>query len=228
MSYQAILFDCDGVLLDSEPMGCEALAQAVTAAGYPMTREEATRIFSGNGAAASLGWMQQAGLPPETVFARADELLFQMFERHIPLIPGIERVLRDFDLPKAVCSNSSVRRLDRSLARTSLAAHFHGHIYSAEHVAQAKPAPDLALFAAKRLGVPPDQAIFIDDNPQGVLCARAAGCLAVGFIGPAEHRAGHADTLRAAGAQHIVQGMAEFHALLCDLSLPLIPEMASR
>ncbi|MDT1063921.1 HAD-IA family hydrolase [Paracoccus sp. CPCC 101403] len=226
MTYSAILFDCDGVLLDSEPLGCEALAQAITAAGHPMTREQATQIFSGNGADASLAWMEQAGLHAQSVFARADELLFEMFDHAIPLIPGIEQIMRDFDLPMAVCSNSNLRRLDRSLVRTSLAARFGPHIYSAEQVARAKPAPDLAIFAAGRLGIRPEQAIFIDDNPHGILCAREAGCLAVGFIGPSEHRANHADVLAAAGADHIVYGMADFHALLRDLSIPLCKKLA--
>ncbi|MBD9528462.1 MULTISPECIES: HAD family phosphatase [Paracoccus] len=221
MSYDAILFDCDGVLLDSEPLGCGALAQAITAAGFPMDRDEAARIFSGNGGDQSRGWMAQAGLDAEQVFAAADRMLFQMFDQHIPHIPGIERVLWDFDVAMAVCSNSSIRRLDRSIARTPLARRFGPHVYSAEHVARAKPAPDLAIFAAARLGVAPERAIFIDDNPHGILCARDAGCLAVGFIGPSEHREGHADRLLDAGAHHLVHGMDEFHTLLSDLSLPL-------
>lgn len=219
--YQAILFDCDGVLLDTEPLGCEALARAVTAAGLPMTREEATRIFSGNSAQASLAWMRQAGLDAAAVFGESDRILFQMFDRDIPHVEGIEAVLSGFDLPMAVCSNSGVRRLDRSIARTPLAGRFGPHIYSAEHVAAPKPAPDLALYACQKLGVASEQAIFIDDNPHGVLCAAAAGCLAVGFIGPSDHRHSHAQVLRDAGADHVVHGMAEFHGLLSRLSLPL-------
>lgn len=219
--YGAILFDCDGVLIDSEPLGCEALARAVTAAGHPMTREEATRIFSGNSAQATLAWMEKAGLDAAAVFNEADRLLFQMFDRGIPHVEGIEEVLSGFDLPMAVCSNSSVMRLDRSIARTPLAARFGPHVYSAEHVAAPKPAPDLALFACERLGVAPERAIFIDDNPHGVLCAAAAGCLAVGFIGPSDHRESHARTLRDAGADHVVRGMAEFRDLLSRLLLPL-------
>ncbi|MTH79045.1 HAD family hydrolase [Paracoccus aestuariivivens] len=221
MSYQAILFDCDGVLLDSEPLGCGALAEALTAAGHAMTATEAARIFSGNGAAQSQAWMAAAGLDATVVFADADRRLFAMFDEHIPHISGIERVLWDFDVAMAVCSNSGVARLDRSIARSPLSRRFGPHIYSAEHVARAKPAPDLALFAAARLGIAPKQAIFIDDNPHGILCAREAGCLAVGFVGPSEHRAGHAERLHEAGADHVVHGMDEFHALLGAFSLPV-------
>ncbi|WP_312527799.1 HAD-IA family hydrolase [Paracoccus sp. (in: a-proteobacteria)] len=218
---KAILFDCDGVLLDSEPMGCEALALAITAAGRKMDRFEAAQIFSGNSSGASLSWIAAQGLDARAVYDHADRLLFTMFEQEIRHIPGIEAVLADFDVPMAVCSNSMIRRLEHSIARSPLAARFLGHIYSAEHVAHAKPAPDLAVFAAKNLGVAPSEAIFIDDNPIGLSCGVAAGCLAVGFVGPSDHRKSIADDLRDAGADYIVHGMAEFHALLCDLSLPL-------
>lgn len=219
--YKAILFDCDGVLIDSEPMACEALARAVTAAGLPMTREDAARVFSGNAAQASMAWLREAGLNAASVFGESDRILFEMFDRDIPAVDGVEAVLSGFDLPMAICSNSSVARHTRSVVRTQLAPRFGPHIYSAEHVPEPKPAPDLALFACERLGVVPEQAIFVDDNPHGVLGAAAAGCLSVGFIGPSEHREGHAQTLRDAGADHVVQGMAEFRDLLSRLLCPL-------
>ncbi len=212
--FDAILFDCDGVLIDSEPLGCAALARAVTEAGMPMTQEQATALFSGSAAAESRARMARLGLDAATVFAESDRILFAMFDRAIPHIPGIEAVLEDCPVPVAVCSNSSVERLRRSLLRTTLARHFGGHVYSADHVAAAKPAPDLALFAAARLGVMPERAIFIDDNIHGIRCAAQAGCLAVGFVGPSDHRPAQAQTLRAAGADHVVHGMAEFRALL--------------
>lgn len=218
---KAILFDCDGVLLDSEPLGCAALAQAMTAAGVAMSTARATELFCGNSTAASFAVMRQAGLDPLAVAGHADDLLFRMFDLDIPLIPGVERVLAGFDLPMAVCSNSMIRRLDRSIARTRLAARFGAHIYSAEHVAAPKPAADLALFAAARLGVPPEHAVFVDDNPHGLRCGINAGCLAVGFVGPSEERPDHARKLAEAGARHIVHGMDELYDLLSRLSQPV-------
>lgn len=218
--FKAILFDCDGVLLDSEPLGCAAVAKAMTAAGVDMTVDEAVMLFCGISAEASFAVMERAGLDADTVFDHADRLLFEMFDQDIPLIEDIERVLWSFDVPMAVCSNSLIRRLDRSIARSPLAKRFGRHIYSAEHVPAAKPAPDLAFFAAAQLGVAPSEAIFIDDNPHGLRCGLDAGCLAVGFIGPSERRKDHAHALRDAGADHVVHGMAELHALLTKLSLP--------
>lgn len=210
----ALLFDCDGVLIDSEPMGCVALAEAISAAGYPMTAQDASAIFPGNGSADSIAWLEAAGLDGASVLAEADRILFAMFARTVPVVAGIEAVLTAFDVPMAVCSNSTLRRLDLSLGRTPLAGHFNGHVYSAEQVALAKPAPDLALFAAGRLGVPINDAIFIDDNVHGIACARAAGCLAIGFVGPGDHRPDQNARLRAAGAHHVVRGAGELRALL--------------
>lgn len=221
MPAQALLFDCDGVLLDSEPLGSTALARAITAAGMDLTPEEAATIFSGNSVQASLAWMERAGLDGPAILASGDRFLFEMFDEHIPLIKGIGVVLSAFDIPMAVCSNSRIGRLDRSLARTPLARHFGPHIYSAEHVARPKPAPDLALFAAARLGVAPQAAIFIDDSPQGLRCGLEAGCHTIGFIGPSEHRKDHAQALRNAGAHHVVHGAAELHDLLSTCSLPV-------
>lgn len=218
--FKAILFDCDGVLLDSEPLGCAAVARAMTAAGVDMTVDEAVTLFCGSSAEASFAVMERAGLDACAVFEHADRILFEMFDQDIPLIKGVERVLWDFDVPMAVCSNSLIRRLDRSIARSPLAKRFDGHIYSAEHVPAAKPAPDLAFFAAAQLGVSPGEAIFIDDNPHGLRCGLDAGCLSIGFIGPSERRKDHARALQNAGADHVVHGMAELHALLTKLSLP--------
>lgn len=216
--FKAILFDCDGVLLDSEPLGCAAVARAMTAAGVDMTVDEAIMHFCGISAEASYAVMERAGLDAGTVFEHADRILFEMFDQDIPLIEDVERVLWSFDVPMAVCSNSLIRRLDRSIARSPLAKRFDGHIYSAEHVPAAKPAPDLAFFAAAQLGVSPCDAVFVDDNPHGLRCGLDAGCLTVGFIGPSERRKDHARTLRNAGAHHVVHGMTELHALLTKFS----------
>lgn len=220
-AFKAILFDCDGVLLDSEPLGCAALAQAMTEAGVATTTPQAIAAFCGNSTQASRALIAGAGLDASAVLSRAEHILFAMFDRDVPLVPGVEKVLWGFDVPMAVCSNSLVRRLDRSIACTSLASRFGPHIFSAEHVGTPKPAPDLALFAAARLGVAPGEAIFVDDNPHGLHCGIAAGCLAIGFIGPSERRPGHMQALRDAGAHHVVRGMAELHTLLAELSLPV-------
>lgn len=217
MPYKAVLFDCDGVLIDSEPMGNQTLAAAVTAAGFPLSPDQAAKIFPGNAGSATRAWMEQVGLDATATAAHADELLFEMFDTHVPLVPGIDTVLSALAVPVAICSNSSVTRLQRSVMRTNIAPHFGPHVYSSDHVLNPKPAPDMALHAASALGIDPSEAIFIDDNIHGVRCARAAGCLAIGFVGPSDHRPNHEETLRQAGATHVVHGAKELGALLKQL-----------
>ena len=221
---KAVLFDCDGVLLDSEPMGCSALAEALTAAGRPMGLVEARQIFSGNSAQDSREWMAREGLQAAEIFAQSDSILFNMFRASIPLIPGIEAVLKDFPLKMAICSNASARRLALSVCRTSLAPRFGANVYSADDVDQPKPAPDLALHACRQLGIAPHEAVFIDDNFHGIHCAVSPGCISVGFVAPSDDRKGHAETLRAEGADHVVHGMAEFHGLLKTLTSEILED----
>src|SRR5690606_27129977 len=87
--FKAILFDCDGVLLDSEPLGCASIAQAMTAAGVAMTTDEAAALFCGHSAAASLAVIAGAGLDPHAVADHADRILFSMFEQEVPLMAGV-------------------------------------------------------------------------------------------------------------------------------------------
>ncbi len=111
-----------------------------------------------------------------------------------------------------------------SVGRTPLAARFGRHIYSADHVPRPKPAPDLALHACRQLGVEAHESVFIDDNFHGIHCAKAAGCIAVGFVAPSDDRVGHAKTLHDAGADHVVSGMAEFHDLLTILTSEILED----
>lgn len=221
MAIKAILFDCDGVLIDSEPMGCESLAIAMTRAGIPMDKHEAATLFCGFARAESIERMNTMGVDGKTVYDAADRILFDLFEKHVPLVEGIEDVLATNDLSYAVCSNSSVSRLNLSICKTHIAKYFGHHIYSGESVKAPKPSPDLALFALKQLGISPSDAVFIDDNIQGIRCGRDAGCLTVGFVGPSESRPNHEQILRNEGAHYVVHSLREFQTLIGKLKLPL-------
>lgn len=215
---ELVIFDCDGVLIDSEAMGATALAGAITDAGVPMTTQTTERTFSGAGGDETRALIDGLGLDSLRVLTDADARLATLFAQGVLPVAGMQRLLTSLDVPVCVASNSGVDRLRASLGRTPLAAFFGPHIYSAEHVQHSKPAPDLALHCLAQMNTAADRAVFIDDNIHGIRCARTAGVLAIGFVGPTDHRPNHADTLRAAGADHVVHGAEQLGALLARLT----------
>lgn len=219
-SYDLVIFDCDGVLIDSEAQGAQAMADAVTAAGRALTPHEAGHLFCGSSQDQIRVLLTQMGLAAEVILRDAVQRLSVLFSQGVRQIPGMQELLTGLDTEICVASNSGIKRLTESLGCTALAPLFGTHIYSADHVSNGKPAPDLALYCLAQMRIPAARAIFIDDNIHGVACARAAGILAVGFIGPSEHRADHPDTLRQAGADYVVHGATELQALLSGLLTP--------
>lgn len=218
--FDLIMFDCDGVLIDSEALGARALSEAMSAAGHEMTIAKAETIFSGSGHDETHALISAEGLAADEIIADARQRLSVLFAQGVQPIEGIEAVLKNLTVQICVASNSSVPRLNESLGRTALAALFSSHIYSADHVPRGKPAPDLALHCLDRMNTTADRAIFIDDNTHGICCARDAGVLAIGFVGPSDHRPNHAETLRRAGAGYVVHGTNTLGDLLNELLMP--------
>ena len=224
---ELIIFDCDGVLIDSETMGATALAGAITDAGVPMTAQAAERMFSGAGYGETCALIERLGLAFAPVIVDADARMSALFDDGVSPIQGMHSVLASLQVSVCVASNSSVARLHNSLGRTPLAAFFGSHIYSADHVQHSKPAPDLALYCLAQMKMSAERAVFVDDNTHGIRCARAAGVLAIGFVGPTDHRAGHADRLRAAGADHVAHGAAALQELLTRLTQRTVEDVAT-
>lgn len=219
--FDLIIFDCDGVLIESEAQAAQALAAAITAAGRAMVPFEAERLFSGCSQEETRALLAGMGLAADAILAEAEERLSALFAQGVQPVSGMEQLLSGLEVQICVASNSGMNRLSESLGRTRLAGFFGPHIYSADHVAEGKPAPDLALHCLTQIRVPAERAIFVDDNIHGIGCARAAGVLSIGFVGPSECRKGHAETLRRAGADHVVRGTGELRSLLSELLNPV-------
>ncbi|MFY0648902.1 HAD-IA family hydrolase [Sulfitobacter geojensis] len=190
--FDLIIFDCDGVLIDSETLGSRALSEAMGTVGHDMSIPNVEATFSGAGEVETRALLNAKGLPADVIMKTAARKLSALFAQGVDPIEGIESVLENQHVKICVASNSSVARLNDSLGRTPLAAFFGQHIYSANHVAVGKPAPDLAFHCLERMSTSAERAIFVDDNTHGVCCARDAGVLAIGFIGPSDHRPDHA------------------------------------
>jgi HAD superfamily hydrolase (TIGR01509 family) len=214
-----LIFDCDGVLVDSELIAHAAMVDLVTALGRPMTLEESFGIFAGrrlrDALAAAETWLG-APIPPE-VSARAGQRLLERFRRELKPIDGVRDAIMALPYPRCVASSSTRERLMLSLEVTGLSPLFGDKVFSADQIENGKPAPDLFLFAARSCGALPSDCIVIEDSVLGVTAARAAGMTAIGFAGASHGNERLGEKLAAAGADIVVQAMADLPAAVQSL-----------
>ncbi|MBI3512906.1 MAG: HAD family hydrolase [Proteobacteria bacterium] len=216
MAPDLIIFDCDGVLVDSEMIACRVVAECLTELGFPLETADIVKFVGKSSAdmCADLGTRYGRPLP-----AGLDDLLAvrrrAAFERELTAMPGAVAVLDALAGTRmCVASSSSPARIRHSLGCVGLLDRFESALFSAAMVARGKPAPDLFLHAAARMGAPPAACVVIEDSVPGIAGAVAAGMTAIGFTGGAHCRLGHASTLRRAGARSIARSMAALGALL--------------
>lgn len=210
-----VIFDCDGVLIDSELTASRIMSETLSEFGVTMDPAEAHCLFTGNAEADNrVLCSEKLGIRDVDSFFRAvNARLYGAFE-HIQEIRGISDIVRRLDCRICVASNSSLYRLTRSLGRTELWLAFKGQIFSADHVPRPKPAPDLLFHCAKEHNTAPGRSIMIDDGPHGVHAALSAGMVAIGFIDPNDPRPDRASVLRNAGASFIAFGAENLGACL--------------
>ncbi len=200
---QLVIFDCDGVLVDSEPISL-ALTRALLARhGLDLTETEARDLFLGISAASARKVAEsRLGAPlPATFEADLGREVIAQFERDLRGVPFVREAVAGLARPVCVASSSSPERIRASLRIVGYADLFGPRVFSAEEVANGKPAPDLLLHAAARLGVAPEDCLVIEDSVAGVTAASRAGMTVFGFTGGAHHAGGdYAERLEAAGA----------------------------
>ncbi|HKZ15433.1 MAG TPA: HAD family hydrolase [Solirubrobacterales bacterium] len=188
---ELLIFDCDGVLVDSDRISLRIQAERLTALGLPMTYEDCVREFLGLGMPATLRLIEERlgkPLPPGWA-EELDEEVEAAFRRELKPVPGIVEALDRITLQTCVASSGSHEKMTLTLGLTGLYERFAGRIFSADEVARGKPDPDLFFFAAERMGVVPERCIVVEDSPFGVAAARAAGMSALGYAADAEPRA---------------------------------------
>lgn len=211
MTADLIIFDCDGVLIDSEPLASRVFWQALRNAGSDISHAEVHRRFTGYSETdAKRICAEELGIEDvESVFAEASANLYPEFAHALTPMPGIVPVVRALRQPKCVASNSTVERLKNSLGLFDLWNEFSPNVFSAEMVDRPKPAPDLFLLCAERFGVEPSRCLVIDDSAHGITGAVAAGMRAIGFVDPADLREGRHAVLAGAGAICVATGADE-------------------
>jgi HAD superfamily hydrolase (TIGR01509 family) len=208
-----LIFDCDGVLVDSEILSCRIDAETLTECGVPYTAEEVARDFTGVSIKDQITRIEsERGIRlPDDFTERLNRTLFKRFETDLKPIDGVRDAILSLPLPRCVASSSIPERIALSLRITGLADLFD-NVFSSAQVARGKPAPDLFLHAASRMNALPEECLVIEDSIAGVQAARAAGMRVIGFVGGSHCGPGHAEKLRQAGAPVIIERMSDLPA----------------
>lgn len=209
----AIIFDCDGVLVDSERLVCRVESALLTGWGWPLTPEQARTEFKGRAfpdIAASIEERLRGKLPLDWMYLWAMETaaLFQRELREVAGVRPVLDILSGAEVPMCVASQSPSPRVKLSLGLTDLARYFEGRVFTSSLVARPKPAPDLFLHAASALGASPERCVVIEDSPSGARAAISAGMRVLGYAADED-----AARLEAEGA-HVFHDMRELLELL--------------
>jgi HAD superfamily hydrolase (TIGR01509 family) len=211
-----IIFDCDGVLVDSEVISCRAHAEVLTRHGYPITSDQVLKRFLGvSDREARLTIETEMGRKlPDDFEAHLKQAALQRYASELVAIPNIGEAIAAIGLPTCVASSGTPEKIRHGLTCAGLFETLAPHIFSALQVARGKPAPDLFLFAAEQMGAPPARCLVIEDSVPGVTGGRAAGMTVLGFHGGGHCTSGHADLLRAAGAAVTFDDMRQLPGLI--------------
>ena len=197
----AVIFDCDGVLVDSEPVANRVLARVLTEEGLPTTTEDSMRTYMGRSWASCMASVRESlgrEIDSDAIEARYVAGVREAWATELRPVPGIEEALDRIALPSCVASSGDHERIRFTLGHTGLLARFEGRIFSATdpEVSRGKPAPDLFLHAARTMGFDPATTVVVEDTVPGAEAGRAAGMRVLGYAG---HSA--AEDLAAAGAE---------------------------
>jgi len=230
MVFKAIIFDCDGVLVDSEALALEECVAHLQSVGIPWTATELVRDFSGyrddvfREAVATAFRDHNGRMMPDSFFETLVSL--RRRRRHeLQCVAGARKAMltleqwrqdtaHPFSAPQAVASSSRTEYLEAKLRRVNLFGFFDPHVYSADRVANGKPSPDIFLYTAENLGISPQDCLVIEDSVHGVAAGLAAGMTVWGLTAGGHSYPDHDKMLLAAGAKAVEK---DFDSLLVRL-----------
>ena len=213
-----VIFDCDGVLVDSELIDARIRSECFRAEGFPVTLEDLQESSGISGAGLADMIRTRFGRPlPEGFMQATRAKIMSALIDELRAIEGISELLRSLTMRLCVASNSHLDRVRHSLEVTGLLQFFDPHVFSAIMVERGKPAPDLFLFAAQRLNVSPADCLVVEDSVHGIIAAQAAGMEVVGFSGGSHCQTGHGERLIAAGCKRVFARMSEIGEFLYSL-----------
>jgi HAD superfamily hydrolase (TIGR01509 family) len=206
-----LIFDCDGVLVDSERLSHGVLQQMLAELGVPLSLDATVERFIGTSLPVCLARVGEllGGALPEDFRSRFARRTRAAFEAGLQPVAGVERLLDGLRTPCCVASNGNRSKVEFTLGHTGLLPRFAGRIFTADDVLHPKPAPGLLLHAARRMGAAPRHTTVVEDTPTGIAAAKAAGMRAIGFAAMTPRT-----RLAVAGADALADSMDELAALL--------------
>jgi HAD superfamily hydrolase (TIGR01509 family) len=209
--WELVIFDCDGVLVDSEPIANRVFSRMLGELGLPMDYDETVRTFVGRSAATCVQMVEsRLGRPvPEGWVDAWRQRTFDAFSEELRPVEGVAEALDRIGAPFCVASSGEPAKMRFTLGMTGLLPRFEGRMFSAVEVPRGKPAPDLFLHAAGRMGAAPERCAVIEDSAVGVEAGAAAGMTVFGYAAMTAP-----DALRAAGAAHVFTRMDALPELL--------------
>ena len=206
-----VIFDCDGVLIDSEKLSMAVDIALLAQNGIHLTEAEMHLRFIGptfEDMIADLEREHKKTLPPDLA-ARKDAMMLELYRRELKPVPGVIPMLRELALPKSVGTNGPRERAQEALRLTGLEPFFGDRLTTYEDVEYPKPAPDVYQLAAKRAGFNPAHCLVVEDSVTGATAALAAGCKVIGFTGVAHDPPAKARELKALGVSRVIHDMGE-------------------
>ena len=219
MTVEALIFDFDGVLIESEHVHNVHLAEYLTGLGHPTSLEDSIQNFMGLSGLDFIGALERwIDRPLPDDFHDAHKALdARALEEGLAEVAGAVAFIEALppNLPRAIASSSTMEWITRHLDHLGLRRHFGDMIFSGrEHVARGKPAPDLYIHAARALGVDIERTVILEDSPVGVEGAVASGAEVIGLCAGRHCMPGHAERLRAVGVHHIATSFTEVARLI--------------
>ena len=216
-----IIFDCDGVVVDSEVISCRVHAEVLTRHGYPISADEVCARFLGRTARdTAIEVERELGRPLAENYDRERRAaLIAALADSVEAIPHLEQALDTIAAPICIASSAVPEKIFATLSRTGLYRRFAPNIFSGSQVKNGKPAPDLFLFAATQMATLPERCLVIEDSVPGVTGARAAGMTVLGFHGGSHCRPGDDEALRAAGSVATFDDMRQLPGLIARIAV---------
>lgn len=214
-----VIFDCNGVLVDSEPLATAIVSQEFIRAGFGLTPDVVARYFTGRRQSDMFAEVEAAArrkLPRDFAKTVADATL-RRIRSELRATHHAAHALSWLRGPKCVASSASMERIQVSLESTNLLRFFEGHLFSASEVRNGKPAPDLFLHVADRMGIHPGACLVVEDSPAGVSAAVAAGMTVIGFVGGSHAGTQLGAHLRKAGARVVISDLRALKGTVVDL-----------